>query len=85
MKRKVVAGVLLCLSVPCFAQEKPNILVIFGDDVGIMNISASNKMAILLTGDSARYSASFSLDEACAGRARITMAQLYNYCRTRLR
>ena len=38
------AAMLLACSVaaPAFAQQKPNILVIWGDDIGINNISAYN-------------------------------------------
>jgi arylsulfatase len=35
---------LAALSAPSFAQQKkPNILVIFGDDIGYWNISANNQ------------------------------------------
>ena len=41
MKRNIITAVLLLIVSGCFAQAaKPNILVIFGDDVGVMNISA---------------------------------------------
>lgn len=36
----LIAATTLCISVCCYAQKKPNILVIFGDDVGQTNISA---------------------------------------------
>jgi hypothetical protein len=37
----VASGViLLSTTMSVFAQEKPNILVIFGDDIGITNVSA---------------------------------------------
>ena len=39
----LAAGALLALSIPAHAQQKPNILVIFGDDVGQTNISASGQ------------------------------------------
>jgi hypothetical protein len=41
MKRHIIIAALLLMVSGCFAQAaKPNILVIFGDDVGVMNISA---------------------------------------------
>jgi hypothetical protein len=41
MKRHIITAALLLMASGCFAQAaKPNILVIFGDDVGVMNISA---------------------------------------------
>ncbi len=41
MKRNIITAVFLLIVSGCFAQAaKPNILVIFGDDVGVMNISA---------------------------------------------
>ena len=43
---KTVIAILVCsfgfLSAPALAQDKPNILVIWGDDIGIDNISAYN-------------------------------------------
>jgi len=43
--RRVCAAVLLCLAgtTPAWAQQKPNILVIWGDDIGITNISAYSR------------------------------------------
>jgi hypothetical protein len=39
----VVAVLGLCLAAPAaFAADKPNILVIWGDDIGGFNISANN-------------------------------------------
>ncbi|MEJ2275937.1 MAG: hypothetical protein P8Y01_15425, partial [Woeseiaceae bacterium] len=35
-----LAGLFLLISGTASAQDKPNILVIWGDDVGMMNISA---------------------------------------------
>ena len=46
IKRTVVLGAaLLALAVttPTWAQDKPNILVIWGDDIGITNISAYSR------------------------------------------
>ena len=41
MRKSVfMTALILLLGVGAFAQEKPNILVIFGDDVGWFNISA---------------------------------------------
>ena len=40
MKRMLVLFALLAMSVTASAQDKPNILVIWGDDVGQSNISA---------------------------------------------
>ncbi len=43
MKGMVVFGgalLLLAITTPTWAQKKPNILVIWGDDIGITNISA---------------------------------------------
>ena len=40
MKRLLVLFALLAMSVTASAQDKPNILVIWGDDVGQSNISA---------------------------------------------
>ena len=39
----VVLVASIALAVPAAAQDKPNILVIFGDDVGMYNISAYHR------------------------------------------
>jgi arylsulfatase len=38
----VAALALVCATLPAFAQDKPNILVIWGDDIGQFNVSAYN-------------------------------------------
>ena len=44
LKLGAVLLLAVCLAVPAaFAADKPNILVIWGDDVGISNISAYTK------------------------------------------
>ncbi|MDT0553446.1 arylsulfatase [Urechidicola vernalis] len=40
MKQTSILGVLFLMSISIFAQDKPNILVIWGDDIGQSNISA---------------------------------------------
>ncbi|OIQ41284.1 MAG: arylsulfatase [Bacteroidetes bacterium MedPE-SWsnd-G1] len=40
MKKTSILGILMLLSISIFAQDKPNILVIWGDDIGQSNISA---------------------------------------------
>ena len=42
MKRAKLIIVLLAFIMVSFAQDKPNILVIWGDDIGWMNISKYN-------------------------------------------
>src|SRR5687767_2680521 len=37
-----VAALFIAAAVPAAAQQKPNILVIWGDDIGVHNISAYN-------------------------------------------
>jgi len=39
----LAAGALLAFSLPAHAQQKPNILVIWGDDIGTWNISHNNR------------------------------------------
>jgi len=39
----LVVGALLAFSIPAHAQQKPNILVIWGDDIGTWNISHNNR------------------------------------------
>ena len=46
MKRLLVLFAVLVISVPAAAQDKPNILVIWGDDIGQYNISAYNRGAM---------------------------------------
>ena len=47
--KKVLAGTALAVALPCLAQaasEKPNILFIMGDDIGLMQVGAySNGMS----------------------------------------
>jgi arylsulfatase len=39
----LAAWAVLCLGLPAHAQQKPNILVIWGDDIGTWNISHNNR------------------------------------------
>ena len=39
---KKACAMLITVGSTCFALEKPNILVIWGDDIGVHNISAYN-------------------------------------------
>jgi arylsulfatase len=39
----LAAGALLAFSIPAHAQQKPNILVIWGDDIGTWNVSHNNR------------------------------------------
>ena len=41
--RLITSALLLMLTVPTLAQDKPNILVIWGDDVGFWNVSHNNR------------------------------------------
>jgi arylsulfatase len=43
LARSLAAGPLLALSVSAHAQQKPNMLVIWGDDIGTWNISHNNR------------------------------------------
>ncbi len=38
-----VIAVLFTTALPAFAQDKPNILIILGDDIGYWNISIYNQ------------------------------------------
>lgn len=40
----IVSLALIAAATPSAAQEKPNILVIWGDDIGYWNISAYNQI-----------------------------------------
>ena len=40
MKTKFAVAILLVAAIPAFAQDKPNMLIIWGDDIGQSNISA---------------------------------------------
>ncbi len=43
LTRLAAIGAMLCAAPFAFAQEKPNILVIWGDDIGVYNISHTNR------------------------------------------
>ena len=41
--KKIIVFIFLTLSANLFAADKPNILIIWGDDIGPFNISAYNR------------------------------------------
>jgi arylsulfatase len=43
MKNRILLMLAMVLTVAAYAQDKPNILVIWGDDIGIWNISHNNR------------------------------------------
>jgi arylsulfatase len=87
MKKRVCLSIVLTLlavvSGPVSAQEKPNILVIWGDDVGVHNISAYNHGIMgyrtpnidRIAQEGAMFTDSYAQQSCTAGRASFILGQ----------
>jgi arylsulfatase A-like enzyme len=79
----VAISMLSLLAAPLFAQEKPNILVIWGDDIGVHNISAYNHGIMgyktpsidSLAKDGALFTDAYAQQSCTAGRAAFILGQ----------
>ncbi len=75
--------VALAVALPATAQEKPNILVIFGDDVGMYNISAYHRGMMggstpnidRIANEGALFTDYYAQQSCTAGRASFIMGQ----------
>ncbi len=83
MKKIQLASILLMLSTICFAQNKPNILVIWGDDIGWANISKYNHGMMgyqtpnidKIANEGAMFTDWYSQQSCTAGRAAFILGQ----------
>ena len=74
---------LTCLAIPVAAQDKPNILVIFGDDIGMYNISAyrrgmmggSTRNIDRIANEGALFTDYYAQQSCTAGRAAFITGQ----------
>ena len=81
-----IGGILLtmvCLAGPVAAADKPNILVIFGDDIGMWNISAYHQGMMggrtpsidRLAKEGAKFTDYYAQQSCTAGRAAFILGQ----------
>ena len=83
IKQISILGMLLLLSISVFAQDKPNILVIWGDDIGWDNISAYNHGMMgyqtpnidRIANEGAMFTDWYSQQSCTAGRAAFILGQ----------
>jgi len=80
---RLITIALLTLTSVAFAQDKPNILVIWGDDVGVHNISAYNRGIMgyktpnidRIAEEGAMFTDSYAQQSCTAGRASFVLGQ----------
>ena len=79
----LIGALLLCAAVPLVAQDKPNILVVWGDDVGVMNISAYHRGLLggttpnidSIAAEGALFTDAYAQQSCTAGRASFVLGQ----------
>ncbi len=81
--RPVIASVVLLSAATAFAQDKPNILVIWGDDIGQTNISAYSRGVMgyktpnidRIAGEGMMFTDYYGEQSCTAGRSSFIMGQ----------